>query len=279
MHIANIVFTGGNPLLRNDIKEILKYAQSKFPLVTIYDNGSMIEKRLSALQYVDKVCVSLSTLDSKLQSSLCGVPKALEKTLSALDLLEKNNISPAVSILITNANLSEAPSIIEYFGLRGVPVNLSLYETISLPNSSIKIGRENTSLVLSNGKLAEFISTLPDLKKKFKIYLDLKTIECLENLFSKNSRNWKCQALSSFFTINEYGYVSGCHTMPPICHLFELQDLWETDKMKQLRLKYNKCEKCTYLCYITYSNLKRIRDLVGYTLDYALHSYAKAFIK
>lgn len=277
MHVVDLVFTGGNPLLRDDIEEILKYAQPKFPLVTIYDNGSMIEKKLSALQYVDKVCISLSTLDPELQSSLCGVPSALEIALNSLDLLEENNISSAVSILVSNANLSEAPSIIKYFGLRGIPVNLSLYDSLSLPDSSVKIGKENSSLQLTNEKLLDFIFNLRSLKERFKIYVDFKTIECLENLFSKNIRNWECQALSSFFTINEQGYVSGCHVMPPACHILDLKELWETERLEQLRSQYHKCEKCTYLCYITYSNLRKIRDLIEYTLDYTLKRYKNIF--
>lgn len=275
MRVVDVVFTGGNPLLRNDIEEILKYTQSKLPLVTIYDNGSMIEKRLSTLRYVDKVCISLSTLNPELQSRISGVPRTLENALNSLELLEKNSISPAVSILITNENLSEAPLIIEYFGSRGMPINLSLYDSLSLPNSSVKIGKEDASFHLSNEKMSEFISALHNFKKKYKIYVDKKTIDCLENLYSENTRNWKCQALSSFFIINEAGYVSGCHIMPPVCHIFDLQNLWETDKFKQLRLQYRKCEKCNYLCYITYSNLKRVRDLFGYALDY-IHTYAKS---
>lgn len=275
MRLADIVFTGGNPLLRNDIEEILKYAHGKFPLVTIYDNGSMIEKRLSALKYADKVCVSLSSLNSEQQSNLCGVPKALENSLKSLDVLEENNISSAASILISNENLPEVPSIIEYFGSRGISVNLSLYDSLSLPDSPIKIGKDDSAFHIKEYEMIEFISILRDLRNKYRIYTDLKTIDSVEKIFIQNIRDWKCQALSSFFTIDERGYVSGCHIYPPVCHLFKLQELWETPKFRKHRSQYYKCEKCGYLCYISYSKLRRIRDLIEYTLDYALHSIHK----
>ena len=53
-----IVLSGGNPMLREDIDEIIEYA-SRYFITTIYDNGSMAVKRIDALKKADFVAVSL----------------------------------------------------------------------------------------------------------------------------------------------------------------------------------------------------------------------------
>jgi MoaA/NifB/PqqE/SkfB family radical SAM enzyme len=52
--VIEIVFSGGNPLLRDDIGEILDYASKHF-ITTVYDNGSMAVEKIDALRSVDFV--------------------------------------------------------------------------------------------------------------------------------------------------------------------------------------------------------------------------------
>ena len=59
-----LVLSGGNPLLREDIKEIIDYASQYF-ITTIYDNGSQAVNRIDALQNADFVAISLDTLNCK----------------------------------------------------------------------------------------------------------------------------------------------------------------------------------------------------------------------
>ncbi|MBK5133327.1 radical SAM protein, partial [Candidatus Bathyarchaeota archaeon] len=54
MGIVDIVLSGGNPLLRDDAKEIIEYSSERF-ITTVYDNGSMAVKKIEALRNVDFV--------------------------------------------------------------------------------------------------------------------------------------------------------------------------------------------------------------------------------
>jgi MoaA/NifB/PqqE/SkfB family radical SAM enzyme len=47
--VIEIVLSGGNPLLREDIKEIIDYS-SKYFITTVYDNGSMALEKIDALR-------------------------------------------------------------------------------------------------------------------------------------------------------------------------------------------------------------------------------------
>lgn len=50
---------GGEPLLRNDIEEIIDYARSKGMLIELTTNGFYISRRIKALRKVDHLCISL----------------------------------------------------------------------------------------------------------------------------------------------------------------------------------------------------------------------------
>jgi MoaA/NifB/PqqE/SkfB family radical SAM enzyme len=61
--IAEIVLSGGDPLLRDDAAEIIEYASRLF-LTTVYDNGSMALEKIDALRKADFVAISIDSLAS-----------------------------------------------------------------------------------------------------------------------------------------------------------------------------------------------------------------------
>jgi len=50
---------GGEPLLRDDIGELIRHCQKKSGFVEIFTNGHLIEQRLSYIKSVDSICLSL----------------------------------------------------------------------------------------------------------------------------------------------------------------------------------------------------------------------------
>jgi MoaA/NifB/PqqE/SkfB family radical SAM enzyme len=60
--IVEVVFSGGDPLLRPDMGEILEYASKNF-ITTVYDNGSIAGKKIDILRNVDFVAISFDSLD------------------------------------------------------------------------------------------------------------------------------------------------------------------------------------------------------------------------
>jgi MoaA/NifB/PqqE/SkfB family radical SAM enzyme len=59
--IVEIVLSGGNPLIRDDIGEIIDYS-SKFFVTTVYDNGSLAMKKIDKLHNADFVAISVDSL-------------------------------------------------------------------------------------------------------------------------------------------------------------------------------------------------------------------------
>ncbi|MFQ5998697.1 MAG: radical SAM protein [Candidatus Bathyarchaeia archaeon] len=278
LKVADLTFTGGNPLLRRDIGEVLEYAHEKFPVVTIYDNGSLAYKKIDALKHADRVCISLNTFKEDMQNIMSGAPRAFQDAHRSIDALEKEGISVVVSITISEANMDEVPNLVEHFGERGIPMNFSLYNETSLEDGAFKIGTSVDEFKFRRReRLVMLLEQLKDFKKRYPLHLDSRTIDSARDLYSNGKRNWQCQALTSFFTVNEVGDVSGCHVHRPLCKIWDLPDLWKSDGFDKTREHYHNCEMCTYMCYIAYSQMKTVGDLFYYAWDYESHNLRKLF--
>ncbi|HUV97970.1 MAG TPA: radical SAM protein, partial [Candidatus Paceibacterota bacterium] len=104
--VMEIVLSGGNPLLREDIDEIIDHA-SRYFITTIYDNGSQAAKKVDALRKVDFVAISLDTLDEEKYDYLKGVHGALKSALNAVQTLQEQGITVAVSPTISQLNMHQ----------------------------------------------------------------------------------------------------------------------------------------------------------------------------
>lgn len=267
--VIEIVFSGGNPLLRDDIGEILNYASKHF-ITTIYDNGSMAVEKIDALQCVDFVAISLDTLNEKINDYIKGVPGAWRKAMDAIEILQKEGVSVGVSPTISQLNLHEILKFTEHFTDRGVPVWYCLYwYDHPIEDKLFGIGRKNEEFeIVDNETMLKVYDSLIEMKReRHGVFITTKTLLALKQLFIDGKRLWKCKALQSFLMVDHLGRVAGCHCREPVTSVFDLLEVWDSQRFDSLRKEYNKCEKCAYLCYVFYSihpgiigNIEILRD-------------------
>jgi MoaA/NifB/PqqE/SkfB family radical SAM enzyme len=267
--VIEVVFSGGNPLLRDDIGEILNYA-SKFFITTVYDNGSLASEKIDALRNADFVAISLDTLDKKRLDYIKGVPGAWEKAMEAIKTLHNEGISVVISPTISQLNQHEIVDFTKYFTKRGMPVLYCLYSyDYPMENRLFGIGKKIDEFEPTDRvALAKVCDELIKLKSKHQgVFITTKVLNALKEFFSNGRRTWSCEALKGFFIVDHLGRAAGCHLRQPVASIHELPELWNSEKFENLREEYNKCEKCTYLCYIVYSlhasmlgNIEIIRD-------------------
>ncbi|MGB9740373.1 MAG: radical SAM/SPASM domain-containing protein [Candidatus Bathyarchaeia archaeon] len=254
--VLEIVISGGNPLLRSDIDEIIEYA-SRFFITTVYDNGSMAAEKIDALRNADFVAISIDSLNPEKNDSIKGVKGAWKTAINAVEKLHSEGINVSVSPTISQANLYEITDFTNYFASKGIPIWYCLYsyDLPEQPDSLFKIGKANDVFLIDDKEaVVKLCHYLLDMKRKSSnILMTTKVLEAVKALYADNKRTWKCRALRNFFVINHLGQVSGCHIHEPVASIFELPKVWESDKFNALREKYSQCERCTYLCYIFYS--------------------------
>ena len=117
----SLTITGGEPLVRSDIEEILKTFKEHSVKITLVTNGSLILKNIETIsRYVNRVNVSLHSLNSDLYRGITGTNKnALVLVQEGLKELRKN--SPAIDIRLNvtfvknvNDNLNAIQDLVDF---------------------------------------------------------------------------------------------------------------------------------------------------------------------
>ena len=253
--VLEIVFSGGNPLIRDDAGEILDYASERF-VTTVYDNGSMAAAKIDALRNVDFVAISLDTLDEEKNDYLKGVPGAWKRAMEAIDTLKEEGIHVGVSPTISQVNLDEIVDFTKHFIARGVPVWYCLYwYDYPFEDGMFNIGKKNGEYeVRDREALLNALDALLELREQSEyVYITKKTLEVLRQFADLGERTWECKALDSFLVVDHLGRIAGCHSREPVASIFDVADVWKSARFEELRRQYNHCTKCAYLCYIFYS--------------------------
>jgi MoaA/NifB/PqqE/SkfB family radical SAM enzyme len=117
--IPIVRFTGGEPLLRNDILKLIKYAKSKGLTVRLNTNGSLIKNYKQArglVRYLDYALFSLHTFDPKKDEEITGVKNSFEKKIRAIKWFKRAGIKTIrVSTIATADNIRNLEKFYELF--------------------------------------------------------------------------------------------------------------------------------------------------------------------
>jgi MoaA/NifB/PqqE/SkfB family radical SAM enzyme len=268
--VVELTISGGDPLLRSDIGEILDYASDRF-ITTVYDNGSMVRKKIDALRKVDFVAISIDSLDEKKNDKIKDVPGALKNALDSVETLQREGIKVAVTPTISQKNLYEIIDLTNYFTAKGIPMWYCLYSyDISVDSRQLfRIGKANDEFVITDNKaLIKLCDQLAVMMKKNKnILMTRKLLEAVRGLYDDERRTWKCQALKQFLVVDHLGRISGCHNQNFAGSIFDLPERWNSEKFKTLRRTYHDCTQCNYLCYIAYSLYGGRKNLLSLARD------------
>ncbi|MDR1993558.1 MAG: radical SAM protein [Nitrososphaerota archaeon] len=269
--IVELTISGGDPLLRPDIAEILDYASEHF-ITTVYDNGSMAAKKIDTLRKVDFVAISIDSLDETKNDAIKGIPGAWKNAMHAVDALQKEGIRVAVTPTISQKNLYEIMDLTTYFIGRGIPMWFCLYsyDTSVDTRQLFRIGKANDEFIITDKEAMVNLcdQLIETMKKNKNILMTKKLLQALRGLYeTKEQRTWKCQALNQFLVVDHLGRVSGCHNHNFTCSIFDLPTQWKNKKFKTLQETYHNCTQCNYLCYIAYSLYGSPKSIISLACD------------
>ena len=255
--IIELVLSGGNPLLREDIGEIIDYAVKHF-VTTIYDNGSLASKKLDLLRKVDFVAISIDSLNVEKHDFIKNVPGAWQNAMQAVEELKKEGIKVCVAPTISQINLYEIEELTNYFTSKNIPILYGLYSydaTAEGSNQLFSIGRHKDEFVITDRKaMVKLCDTLLANRKTGKhLLITDKLLKTLKTLYAEGKRTWNCKALQNFVVVDHLGRIAGCHNQTFAGSIFDLSKNWKSNEFNEQREQYKTCTKCMYLCYIFYS--------------------------
>ena len=264
------IFSGGEPLLRDDIFEIAQFAKSIGVTPDIITNGLALSNKelLEKLVRSDfrTVTFSLNAIENpRLHIESRGREDSFKKTVDAIQnfnyLNKKLNMGKwiSLSMVVMPSNLSEIKPMAEFAKSEGIGICYQLLDNgdafIPPPEAMLPSGGFSCEIT---DKALDAINLMVELKKQgFPIYNGDPQLEAFKTLVTNPSdiSNLVCQVGYNNFSIDPYGYVRICFCFD---HIGNLRDelpekLWVNEKAFDLR---NKIASCTRKCKLLNCNFK-----------------------
>lgn len=127
-----LVFTGGEPLVRGDIYELMKYASDLGFYTVVATNATMISREVAKkLKEVEVwgIAASIDFIDPARHDEYRGMPGAFEKALKGVYNAWKEDLYIQINITISNRNINQLRQLTMFADKIGAHVIL-LYQLI-----------------------------------------------------------------------------------------------------------------------------------------------------
>jgi len=265
--VFSINFSGGEPLLRNDLLDILKLSSEMNFGVRLSTNGLLLDKDfLTKLKDLDVYCIQIS-LDGleDTHDEFRGVKGGYKKAVEALRLCSENGFYTTMSTMIIKQNLHDISDLMEI----AVSLGISSFKL----NSFMPVGRGRESddqLHVSKEELRDLCKELSLHSKKYDGLLDFQLNPLFPWLLEENKNSKplirginsgiqiKCSAGHTNLVISPDGTVYSCPylTQFPLGNILEkpLRAIWNDNssilgrfrKIFQRELE-GKCKECQYV--------------------------------
>jgi len=267
-----VSFTGGEPLLRKDIFELISFAQKIDLKTNLITNGTLITVEVAEKLKragLESAQVSLEGPE-KVHNEITGVRGAFEKTIRGIKELKEKGIRVHTNTTLNKMNIPyvfELIDIIKSIGLDKFSMNLLI------PCGS---AYKNKDIWVKYSEIGEVI-------KKVKNYSNKKGLKfiwysplpfCIFNPVKEGLGGKGCAALKGLLSVDPQGNIIPCSSFfEPVGNLLkeDFEKIWFSEKAQFYRKrefageKCKKCElfeKCTGACVlyfrkIGYEEIKR----------------------
>ncbi len=148
LEIKQIRITGGEPLIREDVVQIVESLSKHFYL-SMTTNGSMLKKLVKDLKAagLSSINVSLNSLDEEnFRAITFG---ELRPVLEGIDEAVEQSLFVKLNVVVSQKNFDELPELLKYASNRGVPIRFI---------EMMPVGRKNEGTVFEKQILEKLSS-------------------------------------------------------------------------------------------------------------------------
>ena len=120
-----VVLTGGEPLLRGDLEELVSHGTKLGLSMVVGTNGvALSDKRVQSLKASGAIGtgISIDSLDPEKHDAFRGLPGAWEKTMNGIDACKRHDLSFQIPFSVTESNAEEVPAMIDFARVSGARV-------------------------------------------------------------------------------------------------------------------------------------------------------------
>ncbi len=255
---AFLILTGGEPLLRPDIYEIIRYAADRKFMVVLGTNGTLIN-RANALKIKEAgahgVGISIDSMDPGKHDKFRGVQNAWDQSMEAFNVMNEVGIDFLIQMSVSDMNYKEIPDVVAFAEKIGA-IAFNLYFLVCT-------GRGQGNTDISNAAYEEALKMLYEqqMKYKGKLMINSKCAPQYKRVVYENdpdsvyTRTYSggCPAATHYSRISPEGNLTPCPFIEESVGSLKtntFKDLWDNAPlMKELRNRKNlegKCGACEF---------------------------------
>jgi MoaA/NifB/PqqE/SkfB family radical SAM enzyme len=227
--------SGGEPLLRKDLDEILRAIRTPGhdPFIVITTNGTLLtkERYFQLLEAgVDEFSLSLDYPDERHDQfrKVPGLFGRIKKFVESLEQTGDKKIT--LACVVQSDNFSDLPKMAELAKSWGVKVNFSSYTCMRT---------QNTEYMIGGSKIEEFKAVVEQLKAFRNQYNTIRNSDYVfRNMirYFQQGRMENCRAGERFIIVNSDGSLSPCGLV--------IRNFKSQEEVRSEFLSHNKCEWC-----------------------------------
>lgn len=198
--VQRISFSGGEPLLREDIGEIIEYTNKVGITPTMNTNGSLVSENIDSISNLDTIKISLDgpkDVHNKTRSDF-------NKVLDGLDLVQERGINTSIITTLTSLNYERLPELVRL--VREHDTILSINRVSDL-NENFE---DSESIMPEKQELEKTINEIIDIKRENPglIRNSIRHLKLIKEY--PNHESIECTAGNIFFIILPDGTVTPC---------------------------------------------------------------------
>lgn len=232
--VTAFTLTGGEPLMREDLMQIIEYILQKGASLNMISNGRKIDDEF--LDYIAKrkisICISIPGIETFVEHT--GIDN-VEYVLSLFEKTKIRGIQATANIAVTKKNLPELYENIAYALIKGadyVLLNRFLPGGRGLKNQEYLLTKEETNRMLD---IAEAVLSKANKYGHIGTELPLCAIDHPERYKHIQVSNL-CSAAKGFCVIDPSGYLKVCNHSPVrVCRYDELDTLEQNEYWVRFR--------------------------------------------
>ncbi|MBD3194700.1 MAG: radical SAM protein [Candidatus Lokiarchaeota archaeon] len=265
LKIVALSFTGGEPTLRKDLPELIKYSGEEKGLITgLATNGYLIPQiyKRNGLTGLDYILLSLDYPIDYMHNKMRGVD-VFDNAIRTIKLAHKNNVNVIISTNVMKSNMIYLSQICKLAEDLGCSIELYPCEDIVRFYEGVAYRRKHVKELIPN--LDKWAKMIRSLRKRYSNILTdhISTQIVQEGGFGgrpKHQEFLRCHVAGAYLFIRHDGKISFPCKIHPLLSFNALKyPLWSLYNMKEVRDiinehdQYDFCNGCYLGCAITSS--------------------------
>ncbi|MDD5012028.1 MAG: radical SAM protein [Candidatus Nanoarchaeia archaeon] len=254
----HIGITGGEPLLREDIFEILGFIRGLEFKTSLTTNGTLLnEKIIEKLTELNlfNINISLESLNEKTHDFFRGkgnFEKTLKNILKMKQALKDNNLKTLliVETTLTSENLNGAVDLLKFCEENNLKIHFgNVVENLQIDYQG-NFEKESEYKPKNSEDIDRVFSFLISHKKN--IVNSTAELKMMQNYYKDKKISFKCSATARNIFVNYNGEVKLCQYFPRVGNIKEnsIRNIWHSEKANEQRKIMKNCKKiCQFDCY------------------------------